>query len=90
MLPVVSPDYDSTAKSILWTSIALLPVSLLPVALSMAGSLYLAAALLMGAIFFSTAISLYRHRDARQARGVLLASVVYLPVLYAALIFGPR
>lgn len=90
MLPVVSPDMDSTAKSILWTSIALIPTSLVPVMLSMSGNIYLAVALIMGAVFLYTAWRLYQNRTAQQARAVLLASVVYLPVLYATLIFSPQ
>jgi protoheme IX farnesyltransferase len=90
MLPVVSPDMDSTAKCILWTSVALIPTSLAPVALSMSGNVYLAVALIMGGIFLYTAWRLYNNRTAQQARAVLLASVVYLPVLYATLIFAPH
>lgn len=90
MLPVVSPDMDSTAKCILWTSIACIPTSLAPVALSMSGNVYLGVALVMGAIYLYTAWRLYNNRTAQQARAVLLASVVYLPVLYATLIFSPH
>ncbi len=90
MLPVVAPNFNSTAHSILWTSLFLLPISLLPVALAMAGNVYLAAALLMGAVFLYTTVQLFRNRNAQRARSVLLASVVYLPVLYAVLIFAPR
>lgn len=90
MLPVVEPDCDSTAVRILWTTILMVPTSLLPVVLSMTGNVYLAAALVMGALFLYSAITLFRNRNADKARGVLLTSVVYLPVLYAALIFGPK
>jgi protoheme IX farnesyltransferase len=90
MLPVVEPSMDSTARAILWTSLALIPTSFAPLYLSMAGFVYLAATAIMGIVFLRAAWRLYRHRNRVEARGVLLASVVYLPVLYAALIFGPR
>lgn len=90
MLPVVEPDCDSTAVRILWTTIFMVPTSLLPVVLSMTGHLYTAVALIMGALFLYSAITLFRNRNADKARGVLLTSVVYLPVLYAVLIFGPK
>jgi protoheme IX farnesyltransferase len=90
MLPVVAPKLDSTAHAILWTTIALIPTSLAPVALSMAGNAYLAVALLMGAVFLWAAVQLFRSREEKDARTVLLASVVYLPVLYAALVFAPN
>ena len=90
MLPVVEPDGNSTANRILWTSILLAPTSLLPVLLAMTGKVYLATAVLMGAILLYTAWKFFGERSRDRARGVLLASVVYLPVLYAALIFAPR
>ncbi len=90
MLPVVEPDGNSTANRILWTSILMVPTSLLPVMLAMSGKIYLAFALLMGALLLYTAWKLYQDRSRERARGVLLASVVYLPVLYAVLIFSPK
>lgn len=90
MLAVVEPDGNSTANRILWTSIVMLPTSLLPMVLAMSGLVYLAAAIVMGAILLYCAIKMFRDRSRENARGVLLASVVYLPVLYAVLIFAPR
>lgn len=90
MLPVVEPDCDSTARRILWTSLLMVPTSLLPFALSMAGNTYLAVAILMSAAFLYSAARLFQNRDAVHARGVLLTSVVYLPVLYGVLIFAPK
>jgi protoheme IX farnesyltransferase len=84
MLPVVEPDGESTARRSFWCALALVPVSLAPVALSMAGRLYLAAALLLGAWFVYAS---YRMRQ-RGARSVLLTSVAYLPLLYVALLAG--
>ncbi len=90
MLPVVEPDGNSTANRILWTSVLLAPTSLLPVVLAMSGKVYLGAAVLMGAMLLYTAFKFFGERTTERARGVLLASVVYLPVLYAVLIFAPR
>lgn len=90
MLPVVEPDCDSTARRILWTSLLMVPTSLLPFALSMAGNTYLGVAILMSAAFLYSAARLFQNRDAAHARGVLLTSVVYLPVLYGVLIFAPK
>src|SRR5271169_3845366 len=52
MLPVVDSDGKSTVWRILAYSAALIPVSLLPVALGMAGRLYFVGAILMGAALF--------------------------------------
>ena len=90
MLPVVEPDGNSTANRILWTSILMVPTSLLPSMLAMSGKVYLATAILMGAILLYCAVKMFRERSRENARGVLLASVVYLPVLYAVLIFAPK
>ncbi len=86
MLPVVEPDGLSTARRIFWCSVALLPVSLLPLALSMGGPLYLAAAVGLGAWFISAC---RRELTGLGARRVLLTSVAYLPVLYAVLMADP-
>ncbi len=90
MLPVVEPDGNSTANRILWTSILMVPTSLLPALLAMSGKVYLATAIVMGAILLYCAWKMFKDRSRENARGVLLASVVYLPVLYAVLIFAPR
>lgn len=82
MLPVVEPDGISTARRSLWCALALVVVSFLPASLDMAGRLYLVAAVLLGAWFvYATA-----RMKARGARSVLLASVIYLPLLYVALL----
>ncbi len=88
MLPVVEPDGESTARRIFWCTALLIPISLLPVALSMAGKLYLVAALLLGAYFLRSSFRVQSNRTAPAARSVLLASVAYLPLLYIALLSG--
>jgi protoheme IX farnesyltransferase len=54
MLPVVRGD-DETARQIVWYSLVLVAVTLLPFAWHTAGAAYLAAALLLGAIFLRLA-----------------------------------
>jgi protoheme IX farnesyltransferase len=86
MLPVVEPDGISTSRHVVAFSLALIPASLLPGFLGMAGHWYLAVALLAGALFLRSAVTLARRRELADARGVLKASVAYLPVLYALLL----
>ncbi len=88
MLPVVEPDGVSTARLILIASIVLVPVSLAPAYLNMAGAVYTAGALLLGALFFYSGWRVARERTTLRARSVLLTSVVYLPVLYGLLLAG--
>ncbi len=67
-------------------SLVLIPVSLMPSFLEMTGPWYLAAALILGGLFLRAAVKVARDRTILNARGVLKASVIYLPLLYAALI----
>lgn len=86
MLPVVEPDGASTSRQILGFAILLIPISLLPSFFDMTGHWYLAAALILGGLFLKSAATLSRNRTAPNARGVLKASVMYLPLLYLALV----
>jgi heme o synthase len=85
MLPVVEPDGASTAFRMVWISLLLVPISLLPRFTGMAGNLYFVGAVVLGATFFYSAIRVWFDRSEARARQVLLASVVYLPVLYGLL-----
>jgi protoheme IX farnesyltransferase len=87
MLAVVEPDGESTAKRIFWTSIALVPLSILPRIFGMAGDIYTAGVLIIGALFVYTTFRVLRNLNRTGARQVLLASVLYLPVLYGLLVF---
>jgi protoheme IX farnesyltransferase len=86
MLPVVEPDGESTARRILLFSLALIPISLVPKFLSMAGNVYLFGALALGLLFLYAGVRVSFDRTRQQARRVLLASVVYLPVLYSLML----
>src|SRR5450432_1254785 len=86
MLSVVEPDGESTAKRIFWTSIALVPLSILPRVFGMAGDVYTVGVLLIGAGFIYTTFRVFRELNRTGARNVLLASVLYLPVLYGLLV----
>ncbi len=91
MLPVVEPDGSSTARQILIYSSALIPISLIPKFLSMAGNLYLVGAIALGIFFVYAGLRVRAQRTRQCARGVLLASVVYLPVLYGLMLIDrPR
>jgi protoheme IX farnesyltransferase len=91
MLPVVEPDGESTARQILIYSLILIPVSLAPAFLAMSGRLYLCGALILGIGFVYAGLRVAREKTILRARGVLLASVVYLPLLYGLMLLdGPR
>jgi protoheme IX farnesyltransferase len=87
MLPVVEPDGESTARRILLFSLMLIPISLVPRFLSMTGNLYMIGALALGLLFLYAGLRVSFDRTRQRARSVLLASVVYLPVLYSLMLF---
>jgi len=81
MLPVVEPSGTSTAiQTVLFTAL-LLGVSLLPTWFGAMGWLYAMGALPLGLWFLWTTLAFYRERTGQQARRVLKASIVYIPVL---------
>ena len=89
MLPVVEPDGTRTARQIVGASILLIPVSLVPSFLNMAGIVYLVGAILLGLMFLYSGIRVFRDRTVLRARSVLLTSVIYLPLLYGLLLLDP-
>ena len=97
MLPVVESDGKSTVWRILAYSAALIPVSIMPVALGMAGRVYLVGALLMGATLFRVSMGMaYPQLPATaaaskpSARRLLRATIIYLPALFALMMANPR
>lgn len=83
MLTVVDPEGDSAGRQIISNCLALLPVSLLPTILGMAGRLYFVGALALSLLFLGCGIAVMRHRTNADVRRLLRASLVYLPVLLA-------
>ncbi len=86
MKPVVEPDGASTARHILLTSLLMIPVSFLPAFFSMAGTLYLVGASAAGLYILYAGFRVFTDRTAVRARGVLLASVIYLPLLLSLML----
>jgi len=63
-------------------------VSLLLVPLGVAGTVYLVTAIVLGAAVLAQGASGLRSGNARWARSVFLASIVYLPVLFAVMVLA--
>ena len=90
MLPVVDSNGKSTVWRILAYSAALIPVSVLPTVVGMAGRWYLAGAILMGATLFRMSMGMAMPQlpatasaSKPPARRLLRATIIYLPVLFA-------
>jgi protoheme IX farnesyltransferase len=86
MLPVVDTTGERTVRQILMYSMLLIPVSLIPHQLGMSGNLYVAGALLLGLTYCYCGMRIARERTLARARQVLLASIVYLPLLYSLML----
>ena len=88
MLPVVEPDGRVTAQQIVIYTLMLLPVSLLLVALGMSGKIYLYGALVLGLLFLYSSLRTAFSMSRQQARRLLLASVLYLPLLFILMVLN--
>ena len=86
MLPAVDGDGPWTGRLAALYAAALVPVSLAPTALGIAGAAYFAAALVLGAGLVACALGMVRSRERPPARRLLLASVTYLPLLLVVLV----
>ena len=81
MLPVLEEDGGRTCRHILAFSVLLIAVSILPTLLGTSGILYLVGALILGAGMLAAGVSLTLTRSTLDARRLLRASVIYLPLL---------
>jgi protoheme IX farnesyltransferase len=86
MLPVVDDELYVTARQIVVYSLALIPATLLPAALHIAGVAYFTAAILLGLAFVSFAISTATTRTRTDARKLFFASFIYLPLLLGVMV----
>ncbi len=86
MLPVVEPDGRTTARQIVICSVLLIPVSLAPGYAHMSGPIYMFGALALGLVFLYAGLRVAFERTSVRARQVLLASVIYLPLLFGLML----
>lgn len=86
MLPVVDPDGSITGRQITLYSLALIPVSLSPTLLGLAGGVYFFGALGLGLGFLACGLAMAFGHGRAGARRLLLASVTYLPALLGLLV----
>ncbi len=85
MLPVTHGE-EYTRLQILLYTIILVAVTIIPFALKMSGLIYLGSAILLNAAFLAYAIRLYRKYSDALARSMFKFSILYLMLLFAALL----
>ncbi len=88
MLPVVEPDGRVTAQQIVVYTLMLIPVSLLPTVLGMTGKVYFYGAIVLGLAFLYSSVRAACSLSRQQARRLLLASVLYLPLLFILMVLN--
>jgi protoheme IX farnesyltransferase len=87
MLPRGDHDGSRTTRQILGCMLALLPVSLIPAFTGQAGWLYLGGAGILGVGFLYYGVRMAGARSSAPARELLMASIAYLPLVFALLMF---
>lgn len=85
MLPITH-GLDFTGFHVWLYSIVLVATSTLPYAVRMSGLIYLCSALVLGAIFLWYAWQIHRHYNDVLARKMFAYSIMYLSLLFAALL----
>jgi protoheme IX farnesyltransferase len=86
LLPVLEPDGRRTGQQALQYALALGPVSLMPVLVGLAGAPYAAVATMLGLAMIWVSAQFARERSALSARRLFLFSLIYLSVLWTALV----
>jgi len=86
MLPVVDAGGGRTGRQAVGFTLGLLPLSLCPYLFHLTGPIYLAGALILGLSFLWFAVRFSRDLSLPRARQLFYASVLYLPLLLAAMV----
>ncbi|MDQ3666267.1 MAG: heme o synthase [Acidobacteriota bacterium] len=90
MLPVVERDGRITGQQIVVYTLMLLPVSLLPTALGVSGKVYFFGAIILGLVFLYSSVRAAFSQSRQEARRLLLASVLYLPLLFILMVVNSK
>lgn len=85
MLPVTHGD-AYTRLHILYYTIMLVAVTVLPFVIGMSGLVYLGGALILGGIFIYFAVQIYRNYSDALAKKTFAYSILYLSALFAILL----
>jgi protoheme IX farnesyltransferase len=86
MLPVVEPHGRSTGYQVAAYASALLPVSLVPSMMGLAGPVYFGVALALGLLFLGVSLRFAISRTRRDARVLFFTSIAYLPLVWLVMV----
>ncbi|MBL51699.1 MAG: protoheme IX farnesyltransferase [Candidatus Marinimicrobia bacterium] len=86
MLPVLESDGKRTNRQIIWHSLLLIPVSVVPSYIGILGISYFWGALILSLAYFISGFPLVKNYSLENAKLLLKTSVIYLPALFAMII----
>ena len=89
MMPVVHGEAETRRQIVLYTSL-LIVLTLLPVVFGFFGALYATVAVALGGAFLVHAVRLQRRADRRSALRTYLFSLLYLALLFCAMVADVR
>jgi protoheme IX farnesyltransferase len=89
MMPVVRGERETRRQILLYT-LLLYAISQLPFCAGKFGGVYLAASMTLGVAFIAGAVSLYRRADRRSALRLYLFSLLYLALLFGAMVLDAK
>ena len=90
LLPVIEPDGRSTGRQAVIYAAVLIPVSMLPTGVGLATVWYLVGAIVLGAMLMVMSLEFSVKRNVATARRLFFGSILYLPILWALLVFDHR
>lgn len=86
VLPVGDPEGRSTAFQMVNYAAALIPVSLMPTIVGLAGRVYFAGAIVLGIVMLALAVRFAQDRTPARARRLFFWSLAYLPLLWVVML----
>ncbi|MFA5910741.1 MAG: heme o synthase [Vicinamibacterales bacterium] len=90
LLPVIQPDGRSTGRQAVIYTAALVPLSMMPTGVGLASLWYMVGALTLGAVLMLLSVEFSAKRNMDTARRLFFGSILYLPILWAMLVFDHR
>jgi protoheme IX farnesyltransferase len=86
MLPVIDPEGRRAGRQAVWYALALVPVSLVPAFVGIAGTVYFTSALVLGIAMLVLAVRFSATRSEASARALFFGSITYLPLIWIVMI----
>jgi len=86
MLPVLEEDGKRTNRQIIWHSLLLIPVSIMPSYIGILGMIYFWGALILSIGYFISGFPLVKNYSLANAKLLLKVSVIYLPALFGIIL----